>query len=153
MMSRIHYRTFDQLNPDDFLPILNQSSLRTHLIDHQLFDQVSVRSWIDSKMAVDAEPGCRVRAVYWNDELVGWCGIQYEDNLWELAIVIEQRAWGIGKQLFKKLLNWASELGHKEVVIHLLETRRSYQFLQTMARKVETVELLGRNFTRYYLAI
>lgn len=87
-MSEIEFLCFNQVNPEDFLGVVNEDSLRTHLIDHPYFDVASLQAWIEDKIKVDAVQGCRIRAVYIGGVLAGWCGIQPDDNGFELAIVI-----------------------------------------------------------------
>ena len=98
-------------------------------------------------------PGCRIRAVYSEGALVGWCGIQQDNEDFEIAIVISPAVWGIGLSIFKALMAWSKELGHQEVVIHLLETRPVYKFLKRKAIKVKQTEMLGRSFMTYHLAV
>jgi len=87
-MSEIKFLCFNQVNPEDFLAIVNEESLRIHLIDHPYFDAPSLQAWMDDKIRVDGIQGCRIRAVNIDGELAGWCGIQQDDNGFELAIVI-----------------------------------------------------------------
>lgn len=152
-MSEIEYVTFDQVYPDDFLPVLNDEVLRLHLIAHCYFDSVSIREWMDGKLQSESISGCRVRAVYIDGVLAGWCGIQPDDNGFEIAIVISQKFWGFGISIFKTLMCWAKELGHSEVIFHLLETRPEYMYLKRKATKVRKSELLGRKFTTYWISV
>jgi len=85
--------------------------------------------------------------------LAGWCGIQPDNNGFELAIVISQRFWGCGLSIFSTLMCWAKELKHKEVLFHLLDSRREYKMLSKMANKVHSTQLLGRCFTTYYFLV
>lgn len=75
-MSKIEYLFFDQVKPEDFISIINEDSLRIHLIEHPYFDATSVRVWMEDKIKLDATNGCRIRAVYIDGMLAGWCGIQ-----------------------------------------------------------------------------
>ncbi len=152
-MKAIHYREFNDINSDDFLPLLNAPSLRTHLVAHPLFDSASIADWVRQKLVVDAAPGCRVRAVYVEGVLAGWCGIQADEKGYELAIVIGPQFWGAGLRIFRDMMFWAAELGHRELVFHLLETRPEYRFLRKQASRVEVSELLGRKFTSYVLPV
>ena len=86
-------------------------------------------------------------------KLEGWCGIQPDDHGFELAIVLSQRAWGLGIAVFRILMGWASEFGHTEVVFHLLGSRPKYRSLARMARKVHQSELLRRRFITYHLLV
>ncbi len=152
-MNTIEYICFQQVNQNKLMSVVNEDSLRTHLIHHPYFDSMSIQTWIEDKIKIDALPGCRVRVVSINGAIAGWCGIQPDDNGFEIAIVISQRFWGSGLSIYKMLLRWASELGHKEVVFHLLDSRREYKALTKMAIKVHHTQLLGRSFTTYHFPV
>lgn len=147
------YQHFSEVNPEDFLPLLNSEAIRRHLIEHPLFDAESIRSWVADKLEIDAMPACRVRAITVDDQLAGWCGIQYESGLYEIAMVLDAKFWGLGRRVFLDTMGWAKELGHAEIYIHLLESRREYRFLLAMAQAVYHSELLGRKFTSYQLLV
>ncbi|MBO2654675.1 N-acetyltransferase [Shewanella algae] len=152
-MSEIEFLHFNQVNHTEFMDVVNQDSLRIHLIEHPYFDETSLHAWMNEKINTDAIHGCRIRAVYIGGVLAGWRGIQPDDNGFELAIVISQKFWGFGIPIFKKLMCWAKELGHKEILFHLLESRREYKVLNKMSTKVYKTELSGRCFTTYHLAV
>ncbi|NQD93963.1 N-acetyltransferase [Pseudomonas sp. CrR25] len=152
-MAEIEYVPFNEVNPEDFLPVVNEQSLRTHLIDHAYFDSASIRDWMNGKAQSESIPGCRIRAVFIDGVLAGWCGIQPDNNGVEIAIVLSKRFWGFGISIFKTLMCWAKELEHKEIVFHLLETRPAYKALTRAATKVQKTELLGRSFTTYFISV
>ena len=152
-MSRLSYSVLAAVDPADLLPTLNKRAVRAHLIDHPRFDAATAAEWLAGKLAVDATPGCRVRAVLVDGELAGWCGIQFENGQYELAIVLDDAHWGIGPRVFREMMGWARELGHETVCIHFLHTRPAYRFLRKMARRVHESEWLGSRFTTYELAV
>ena len=152
-MNRIEYVKFSDVTPEDFIPILNEDSIRGHLIEHGLFDKKTVTEWVVGKIESGSTQGCRIRAVYSDSILVGWCGIQEDDSGYELAIVTSKAVWGIGIQIFRDLMLWAKDLGHEEVVIHLLESRPVYKVLEKIAVKTHTTEMLGRKFVTYHIAV
>ncbi len=152
-MCNIEYLSFKQVDPESLVAVVNEDSLRVHLVNHPHFNATSIQAWIEDKIETDAMQGCRVRVVYIDGVLAGWCGIQPDDCGFEIAIVISQRFWGSGIRIFKTLMLWANELGHKEVLFHLLDSRREYKALAKMATKVHRTQLLGRNFTTYYLSV
>lgn len=152
-MSEIEFLCFNQVNPEDFMVVINEDSLRTHLIDHPYFDTITTQEWMEGKVKTDAVHGCRIRVVFIDGVLAGWCGIQPDDNGFELAIVISQKFWGFGISIFKTLMSWAKELGHKEVLFHLLESRPEYKALNKMSTKVHKTELAGRYFTTYHVSV
>lgn len=152
-MSEIEYSLLDDISPKDMMRIVNEDSLREHLIDHPYFDIISLQAWIEEKIRINSIPGCRVRAVYIGGELAGWCGIQPDDKGFELAIVIAKKFWGCGIPIFKTLMRWANELGHKAVLFHLLESRPEYKALNRISTKVQTTKQLGRCFTTYHIPV
>lgn len=152
-MPNIEYLSFEQVEPQELMDPLNEDSLRAHLIQHPYFDTISIQAWIKDKIETDTIRGCRVRVVLIDGLIAGWCGIQPDNDSYELALVISKDFWGRGITIFKTLMQWASELGHKEVLFHLLETRREYKALAKMASKVQTSELLGRSFTTYHFLV
>ncbi|MEZ5529473.1 MAG: N-acetyltransferase [Porticoccaceae bacterium] len=152
-MSHIEYVKLDCIEPTAFLAMLNKQKIREHLIEHDFFDLATVTVWLDTKIAIDNSPGCRVRAVLVNNQLAGWCGIQPDGNRHELAVVLDDAHWGLGRKLFREMMHWAKELGHGSVFIHLLHTRPEYRFLQKIAKNSYKNKLLGNQFTTYELAV
>ncbi|WP_133491711.1 N-acetyltransferase [Alcanivorax sp. 24] len=152
-MRNIEFVGLDQVDPEALLALMNEASLRTHLVDHDYFDSTGIRAWVKEKEALDALPGCRVRGIHVDGRLAGWCGIQPDEAGFELAIVLSRAFWGIGLSVFRSLMSWASEFGHEQVLFHLLGSRPQYRALEKMADKVHNSELLGRRFTTYHLTV
>ncbi len=104
---------------------------------------------MNTKIEVDATSGCRVRGIICEGELAGWCGIQLEEGKYEVAIITDDKFWGLGKKIFQNMMCWAKELDHDEVYIHFLGTRPDYRFLKKIAKTVYETELFGSKFTSY----
>ena len=152
-MSDIQFFSLDHIDPEHLLAIVNDDTLRKHLIEHQYYTADSIRKWVSEKLKINALKGCRIRAITIDGALAGWCGIQPDDNGFELAIVISQQYWGCGITVFITLMHWAKELGHKEIRCHLLDSRPEYKALKSIAHNVEKTALLGRDFTTYYIPV
>lgn len=152
-MSEIEYIKFSDVNPDDLIRVLNNRKIREHLVDHDLFDAASIKEWINSKIKVDAIDGCKVRAIHASNQLIGWCGIQLENENYEIAIVIDNHYWGLGKNIFYDIVQWAKALGHEEIFIHFLHSRPEYKFLRKISENVYESEILGSKFRTYQIAI
>jgi len=152
-MSTVEYPEFNKIKPSDFLPLLNSKKIRKHLIEHELFTIDTLTAWMHSKMEVDATSGCKVRGIVLDGELAGWCGVQLEEGKYELAIIIDDKFWGLGKRVFKDMMCWAKELEHNEVYIHFLHTRPEYKFLKKIAKNVYIADFFGSKFTTYQLTV
>lgn len=149
----IKYVKFYEIEPADFLTLLNKQKIREHLIQHDLFNDGSINCWIKAKLEVDSKPGCRIRAILFNNQLVGWCGIQFEEGNYEMAIIIDDSLWGAGRSIYNDIMCWAQDLGHSEIRIHLLDSRREYKFLRKIAKNVYKSQIFGREFTTYQLLV
>ena len=152
-MDEFKYVKLDDVNPDELKILLNKQKVREHLIEHDMFDSNTIKVWVKQKKTMDHTKACRVRGITSHDSLVGWCGIQLEEGKYELAIVLDDKYWGMGRRVFKDVMPWAKELGHDEVFIHLLHTRPEYRFLRKIAKNVIETEYLGDKFTTYLLSV
>jgi len=152
-MSTLEYTSLSKINPDDFICLLNKNRIRAHLIKHELFNMDTVHLWIKDKLKIDSIRGCRVRAVLSNNQLIGWCGIQLENEKHEVAIVIDDKHWGIGKAVFLEIICWAKGFGHNELLLHFHHTRPEYKFLRKISKNVYQSECLGSKFTTYQIAL
>lgn len=152
-MNHIEYIKLNEVNPLAFISILNKQKIRKHLIEHKIFDAPAVKAWLAAKIEMDSTQGCKVRAIIVDKQLAGWCGIQLEDENFEIAVVIDDRYWGQGRKIFREIMVWAKELDHKVLFIHLLYSRPEYKFLRKISRNVTERELLGSKFTTYELVV
>lgn len=152
-MKKINYVSFKDVNTLDWLKILNEAVLRRHLVEHDIFNEITINNWVKRKLDIDGMKGCRIRAIYFDKQLAGWCGIQPDVDGYELAIVLSSEFWGNGLSIFKTMMKWAKELGHQQVLFHLLDTRPQYKALNRIATKVKKSYLLGRQFITYYISV
>ena len=152
-MKKLEYKSLQDLDQMELLNILNKERVREHLVSHNKFDQASLKEWVLSKMKVDSSTGCKVKGITVNDSVAGWCGIQFENEAYELAIVLDEEYWGMGKEVFKEVLKWAFEFGHRHVVLHLLASRPKYKFLKKMASRVYKSTIFGQEYTSYELEV
>lgn len=152
-MNEIQFKPLCDVDLNELSNILNKQKIRIHLMEHDQFDTESITAWVTEKKRIDQQPGCRVRAVFIDEKLAGWCGIQPDEDGYELAIVIDDQYWGAGLLVFKHVMQWAKKMGHGRVLIHLLETRKSYKFLNKKAVQTFTTNMSGHDFVTYVLAV
>ena len=152
-MTNIEYIQLQNINRTELLAVLNKERIREHLVSHELFDEQKLDSWIEQKSMVDSSKGCRVRGIIVDNSVAGWGGIQFENGAYEIAIVLDERYWGIGRAVFKDLIAWAAELGHKVVVLHLFNTRPEYKFLKKMSLRVYESTMFGQKYKSYELGV
>lgn len=149
----IEYGALNETAAERFVALLNKQTTRQHLIDHDPFDADNINDWINAKLEVDTQPGCRVRSVIVDGQLAGWCAIQYEADQYEIALVLDHLYWGLGRSVLGEILNWAHEMGHTTLNIHFLHTRPEYPFLRRLSRRVYDSEWMGERFLSYELDV
>lgn len=152
-MNDLSYIAIDKVNITDLMLIMNRQKVRTHLAAHVHFDEVSIKDWVRSKVSIDTVKGCKVRAILFKGKVAGWCGIQLEDGKYELAIVMSEAYWGLGKPVFRELLAWSKDMEHNEVYIHFLHTRPEYKFMRRISSEVHITQLLGNTFRSYKIRV
>lgn len=150
---KLIYVSLDEVDPNDFCLLLNNKRNSTHLIEHKPFDLNAVKLWLRNKSNANSTYGCRVRGIVSYGSFAGWCGIQFDDGKYEIAIVLDSHHWGIGKRVFSDVMGWAEEIGHEEIFIHLLDSRPEYKFLRKISKNVFHSEQHGRRFTTYQLPV
>lgn len=152
-MTKIEYTNLQDLDQGELLSILNKDKIREHLVLHEQFNEMSLAEWVSNKLSVDSAEGCKVRGIRLNGAVAGWFGIQFENESYELAVVLNEAYWGIGITVFKDMMVWASEMGHRLVVLHLFNTRPEYKFLTKMASRVYESTMFGQKYTSYELRV
>ena len=148
----VTYASLREVSQTVLLDLMNDDKLRAHLVDHPKFTEETLEFWVMEKTRIDAANGYRVRVILVNGNIAGWCGIQPDGEGAELAIILSSSYWGSGLRVFRDMIRWSRELGHQEVVFHLLETRRKYRALEKMAKEVKESEWMGRKFRTYILS-
>ena len=109
----------------------------------------SIRHWQDH--------GIGSWAVLKNNQVIGWAGFKiWQDEEFELLIVLGKNSWGLGKIVYSELIKLARERYHlKSLVVVLPETRKSFQFIVKRAgfQSVGSVEYQGEAFQKFVLQL
>ena len=117
------FSPFSAVRAEDFLPLLNDETLRKHLIPHPLSMGRGAR--LDGVLAGSRRPARLPRARHLpRRHLAGWCGIQPDDEGVELAIVLAKGRLGKRRGDFQRDDGVGEELGHRTILFHLLDTAR-----------------------------
>ncbi|MCE7990611.1 MAG: GNAT family N-acetyltransferase [Roseivirga sp.] len=88
-----------------------------------------------------------------DDQFAGWGGVQPEDGEADLALVLHPDFWGIGKTLYKQIIDRAfGELGLNSVQVLFPPSRTRVQGLLRLGFKEEAKLQVGNEtFIRYRL--
>lgn len=123
LSAKLTFSALDTPAHKEWLNLLNSESVRKHLLKHPIFDEGTLKDWLQDKIAQDRKPGCRLRAVQLEGKLAGWCGIQKESGGYEVALVLSPKYWGRGREILEVIVSWAREMGHQQLLAHLPQTR------------------------------
>ena len=152
-MAELEYRPLDQALPDELIALMNSPAVRRHLMPFPGFDHQILNTWLEAKRTESLISGTYIRAVFRNNVLIGWCGIQPSQAGFEIAIILASGAWGCGRQVYRHLLQQAAELGHKSLLVYLPQTRRSYRFLNDIAEEREPVSIGETEFRCFSITV
>ena len=134
--------------------LLNSDVVRKYLVRHPQFTDATFHEWLEGKIAVDQTPGCRLREVHCDGKLGGWCGVQLESGEFEMALVLSPTCWGRGQEIVKEIIEWARELGHKQLHAHLPQSRPQTKALNKLfGPPVGVSHINGDVFSTYRIEI
>jgi hypothetical protein len=126
----IAYRNIDDVDLTEMCTILNSDDVRHHLIKHDLFTEHSIKEWISGKKSLCLlDPRVYIKSCYFEQRLMGWCGIQMENGRYGLGIILDKDYWGFGRQIYRHLLDVADRLKIRELYVYLLGNRHSSRAL------------------------
>lgn len=113
--------------------------------DAERFKQAKRQRWL--------EDGLGHWAIYDGDRYVGWGGFEKEGLVWDFGLVLTAEAFGLGRRVFLKALDFARQDDRIERISLLLApTRRSLSALTRYgARFVGEERQAGHRFLRYEL--
>ncbi|MCH7337468.1 GNAT family N-acetyltransferase [Acinetobacter sp. NIPH 2699] len=146
-LSNIHYAEIIELNTNNL--VLQQMPLAKGII----FDKEQCIAWVDAKEKHWEEYGYGVWAFLVDNKFAGWGGLQYEDGDADLALVLHPRYWGLGKQIFNRIINKAfNELNFRSITILLPPTRNKLKAIYSLGFKLEgEITINHEPFIKYRL--
>ncbi|MCG8673680.1 MAG: hypothetical protein MI867_30105, partial [Pseudomonadales bacterium] len=92
-MNNVEYTSLQDLDRVDLLRLLNTEKVGEHLASHDKFNEDSLEEWIAQKTNVNSTTGCVIKGIKFDDKVAGWCGIQFENGAYELALVLDEEFW------------------------------------------------------------
>ena len=133
---------------------MNDARVRRHLpLATGTFDEAAYESFISGKQAMWSEHGYGPWAFFIGDRYAGWGGLQPDDGEAELALVLCPWAFGYGRLIAAKVIDWGfRELDLERILIYLPESRSVERFLSRYGCiRDGGVTFDGKVFTRHCL--
>lgn len=117
------------------------------------WDEAAATKFVAMKEACWARDGLGHWAFLADGRYVGWGGFQREGDEWDFGLVLRPDAFGLGRQITKKAIDFAFSDGRIPFVTFLLPlSRKNLGALQRLgARAVGEMEYDGAAFLKYRL--
>lgn len=146
-LSNVSKTEIIELNTND--RVLKQMPLAKGTI----FNEDQCIAWVNDKENQWTQYGYGPWAFIVDGKFAGWGGLQYEHGDADLALVLHPNYWGIGKQIFDKIINKAfNEMGFESITILLPPTRKNLKGIYSLGFKLDCeVTLSNEHFIRYRL--
>ncbi|ENU58375.1 GNAT family N-acetyltransferase [Acinetobacter guillouiae] len=118
-----------------------------------IFDEDQCNAWVNEKESLWMNHGYGPWAFIVDGQFAGWGGLQYEHGDADLALVLHPQYWGMGKQIFNKIINKAfNEMGFDSITILLPPTRKKLTGIYSLGFKLDgEVIISNEHFFRYRL--
>ena len=117
------------------------------------FNEILCDKFISAKEQLWTEYGYGPWAFVINNRFAGWGGLQPENGEADLALVLHPDYWGVGKVLYKEIINRAfGEMGLNSITILLPPTRtRINALLRLGFKKDGELEIDNEQFFKFRL--
>ena len=133
---------------------MNDTRVRRHLpLATGVFDDAAYEGFITGKEAMWREYGYGPWAFFIDDRYAGWGGLQPDDGEAELALVLCPWAFGYGRMIAARVIDWGfRDCSFSRILIYLPESRSVDRYLYRKSCIREgCVTFEGIVFTRHCL--
>ena len=133
---------------------MNDARVRRHLpLATEDFNDAAYNRFLAGKEAMWSNHGYGPWAFYMDNRYAGWGGLQPDDGEAELALVLCPWAFGYGRLIAAKVIDWGfQELGLERILIYLPESRSVERFLSNSGFKRDTdISIHENTFSRFIL--
>lgn len=151
---KIEFRPLEEVDKADILELMNHPLVRRQLpLAKGYFDDEAYNSFISNKRQLWLKHGYGPSAFFIDNKFAGWGGLQWEEGDADLALVLHPNYWGMGKQLFYKIIEHAfHEMGLSDITILLPPTRKYEKVLSRFHFKPDgQLTIDGQLFLRFRL--
>lgn len=151
---RIEFKRLTEVKKSEIIELMNN-----HLVGRQMpllrghFGENECDKFIADKEQLWAKYGYGPWAFVIDGQFAGWGGVQPLNGEADLALVLHPNYWGMGKVLYKEIMNRAfGEIGLNSVIVLFPLTRTRIKGLLRLGFKVDKQLYFGdEQFIRYRL--
>lgn len=107
---QIIFTRLTEIPPVAIINLMNDPIVQRHLpLAPEEFGNIECDRFIANKERMWEENGWGPWAFVLNDEFIGWGGLQLESHDVDVGLVLNQKYWGAGPTLFRRILTYAFE--------------------------------------------
>ncbi len=150
----IEFKQLSEVDKSDIINLMNDPLVRRQMpLLTGDFSEENCDKFVASKEKLWSEHGYGPYAFVVDNKFAGWGGIQPEDGEADLALVLHPDFWGMGKVLYKEIIDRAfNEMGQESVIVLFPPTRTRIQGLLRLGFKEdEELEIGNERFIRFRL--
>lgn len=152
--NRVIFTRLTTILPAAIINLMNDPAVRRHLpLARGEFGDVECAHFIANKERMWEEHGFGPWAFVLDDEFIGWGGLQLEGDDVDVGLVLNQKYWGAGPTLYRRILTYAfEELGIDSVTALLPPSRTRVSALRRLGFREEgELMIQDQRFIRYRL--
>lgn len=154
MKDEITFVRLSEIEPTEIAAHMSDPRVAEHmpLLTFE-WDEKAVAEFVAQKEQCWARDGLGHWAILSSDRYVGWGGFQKEGDDWDFGLVLRPDAFGLGKRITKKAIDFAIADERIPFVTFLLpHSRKNVGALERSgARKVGEIEYDGEKFLKFRL--
>ena len=154
--SALRFASLNDVPVTQLLAHMNDPRIAAHLplLTHQ-WSEADARAFQIAKQQRWIEDGLGHWAIHEGDRYVGWGGFEKDGETWDFGLVLTPEAFGLGRSVFLKALDFARHDERIEVISFLLApSRRSLSALTRYgAVYAGEDDHAGQRFLRYELSL
>lgn len=150
----IAFKQLNEVDKSDIMDLMNDPLVRRQMpLLKGDFDEGDCDKFVASKEKLWEEHGYGPYAFVIDERFAGWGGVQPEDGEADLALVLHPDFWGMGKVLYKEIIDRAfGEMGLESVIVLFPPTRTRIKGLLRLGFKEDEELVIGNEkFIRFRL--
>ncbi len=152
---QIEFKRLTEVDKNEIIELLNHPLVLRHMpLATGTFDDKAYDAFIAEKEKLWKDHGYGPWAFYADGKFVGWGGLQYEQGDADFALVLHPDHWGLGKAIFKQVIDLAfGPMGLDSITALLPPTRTRIKGMVHHLHFVPDGEAIvhGERFLRFRL--
>ncbi|GLQ35664.1 hypothetical protein GCM10007939_19470 [Amylibacter marinus] len=154
MIETISFARLSEVNPAEIAAHMSDPRVAQHMpLLKGRWDVTAAQNFVDKKQAIWARDGLGHWAFLQDGRYIGWGGFQKEDNEWDFGLVLRPDAFGLGKHIVKKAIDFAISDSRIPFITFLLPPSRTNlgALLRLGAVQTGKIDYEGEPFLKFRL--